>query len=335
MGIELSISYLLSTRLVEARDPEGIVAKNPSEALDGHRRRVEFSYERQFEETGNSVEGTAEDEQLKDVNDYDLSQILRRKYARVLSSYINCCQDRLLIEKERSVSSSVEEEARHGGARVREAMIEAASSAFRAGGELVRRRRSAADPVEAAELLYEVSRFWMKSTFEIEDQSHVGRLRCLEEHLNRIKSLRSTLDAAVHAYAISEAEFWLLREQVDANVSTDFEDSIPADVSLCVNGALKALANERLRTARTVCERTWMRGPSGLSYLWSLRWLRAQLALANGANDRIAAFVEHRDRMMTLEAHEKDSSIRLSREGPEAEYFTAEAEFWLAREKAR
>ena len=72
--------------------------------------------------------------------------------------------------------------------------------------------------------------------------------------------------------------------------------------------AIRALAEERLATARAVCEQDLEMFKNGRRSLspdmaqWSLRWMEDQINLEGGAADRLTAIKAHLDRMIFLEA---------------------------------
>jgi len=78
-----------------------------------------------------------------------------------------------------------------------------------------------------------------------------------------------------------------------------------------------------------------------LVYAWSVRWLHAQRDLSETKDERIAAFVDHHKRMQELTANVKllvgggNSGLLQDHEIPAAEWYLAEAELWLLKERGR
>jgi hypothetical protein len=78
-----------------------------------------------------------------------------------------------------------------------------------------------------------------------------------------------------------------------------------------------------------------------LVYLWSVRWMQAQDDLSDTKEQRIASFVDHQKRMKELLANVKTivgdgkGGILRASEVPAAEWYLAEAELWLLKERAK
>jgi hypothetical protein len=76
-----------------------------------------------------------------------------------------------------------------------------------------------------------------------------------------------------------------------------------------------------------------------LAYTWSVRWLHAQRDLSETKEARVAAFTDHVKRMKQLREQVKllvgDGSGGLldPRESPASEWYLAEAELWLLKER--
>lgn len=79
-----------------------------------------------------------------------------------------------------------------------------------------------------------------------------------------------------------------------------------------------------------------------LVHTWSVRWLHAQRNLSKTKEERIAAFVDHQKRMKEL----RDNVAKIlvaggkfapypASEGPATEWYLAEAELWLLRERGK
>lgn len=69
----------------------------------------------------------------------------------------------------------------------------------------------------------------------------------------------------------------------------------------------------------------------------SLRLLEAELAVAKSSDERLRRYVAHRDRMRLLASQFKRTPLGSVDARPDAafaEYYLAEAEYWLAREVA-
>jgi hypothetical protein len=104
---------------------------------------------------------------------------------------------------------------------------------------------------------------------------------------------------------------------------------------------LEKLLKARLDAARKAFGLTWERyrehdkSPPTIEAplsRWSKRWLEAQRALAATKADHKRALEEHRDRMMSLEAHLKDrakTAPELAADVAAAEFFRLEAEVWV------
>jgi hypothetical protein len=81
------------------------------------------------------------------------------------------------------------------------------------------------------------------------------------------------------------------------------------------------------------------------AYTWSVRWLHAQRDLSENKDERIAAFAEHHKRMKELQATfttligdgkggfltPADAAVA----GPAVEWYLAEAEMWLQKERGK
>ena len=78
-----------------------------------------------------------------------------------------------------------------------------------------------------------------------------------------------------------------------------------------------------------------------LAYIWSVRWLQAQRDLSETDDERIAAFADHDKRMKQLREAVKllvgDGSGGLlpASDAPAAEWYLAEAELWLLKEREK
>jgi hypothetical protein len=106
-------------------------------------------------------------------------------------------------------------------------------------------------------------------------------------------------------------------------------------------GVPAKFARAKLESARRTFEQLWKEGgwrQAETPYLWSRRWLEAQLQLTEGPKDRVAPFQRHLDRMKDLEQMTrglfKERLVRVT-EVYATEYYVAEAAEWLARAKAR
>lgn len=79
-------------------------------------------------------------------------------------------------------------------------------------------------------------------------------------------------------------------------------------------------------------------GSSSELYLWSRRWLEAQVDLSEAKGERIDAYRDHFERMKTLEKSTK--AFAISGQGREADavgarYFRIQAELWLEQAKVK
>jgi hypothetical protein len=78
-----------------------------------------------------------------------------------------------------------------------------------------------------------------------------------------------------------------------------------------------------------------------LAYIWSVRWMHAQRDLSRTKDERTAAFADHYKRMQQLRAAVKtlvgDGSGGLleASAAPAAEWYLAEAELWLLKERGK
>jgi hypothetical protein len=78
-----------------------------------------------------------------------------------------------------------------------------------------------------------------------------------------------------------------------------------------------------------------------LAYAWSARWLEAQRELAESKEERIAAFADHQKRMKQLLDNVKlvvgngNGGILPASDNPAAEWYLAEADLWLVRERGK
>jgi len=71
-------------------------------------------------------------------------------------------------------------------------------------------------------------------------------------------------------------------------------------------------------------------------YTWSVRWLNAQRDMSDKKDDHIAALEGHFKRMKELQEKVTDLRELLPAvETPAAAWYVAEAELWLAKEKAK
>ena len=84
-----------------------------------------------------------------------------------------------------------------------------------------------------------------------------------------------------------------------------------------------------------------IQGPTRSGHLWSARWMQSQDDLSETKEQRIAAFVDHQKRMKELLANVKTivgdgkGGILRAYEVPAAEWYLAEAELWLLKERAK
>jgi hypothetical protein len=106
--------------------------------------------------------------------------------------------------------------------------------------------------------------------------------------------------------------------------------------------SFKTLSDNRILTAKQSYDQLFdshRRGIRGLPlpesvYQWSRRWLDAEIEASGNAADQIAAYQRHLDRMKQLEERVRNMVEKAnSWHGmvASANYFRAEAEFWLAR----
>jgi hypothetical protein len=73
-----------------------------------------------------------------------------------------------------------------------------------------------------------------------------------------------------------------------------------------------------------------------LAYTWSVRWLQAQRALSQTKEERLAAYVSHQKRMRALRDTIKDlGNFVIPAEVPSGEWYLAEAELWLLKERGK
>ena len=78
-----------------------------------------------------------------------------------------------------------------------------------------------------------------------------------------------------------------------------------------------------------------------LVYTWSVRWLQAQRDLSQTKDQRTAAFVDHDNRMKQLREAVKtlvgdgNSGLLQASEAPAADWYLAEAELWLLKERGK
>lgn len=74
------------------------------------------------------------------------------------------------------------------------------------------------------------------------------------------------------------------------------------------------------------------------AYIWSIRWLNAQRDMSSGKDNQVAALEDHLTRMKALKqkVSKLPSDLLSDLKGKMAtRYYVAEAEFWLAQEKAK
>jgi hypothetical protein len=78
-----------------------------------------------------------------------------------------------------------------------------------------------------------------------------------------------------------------------------------------------------------------------IAYIWSVRWLNAQRNLSGSKDERIAAFVDHLKRTKELQEKVKtlvgdgNGGLLPASEAPAAEWYLAEAELWLLKERGK
>jgi hypothetical protein len=78
-----------------------------------------------------------------------------------------------------------------------------------------------------------------------------------------------------------------------------------------------------------------------LVYAWSVRWLHTQRDLNETIDEKMAAFVDHQKRMKELQANVRimvgsgNSGLLPDSAVPEAEWYLAEAELWLRKERGK
>ena len=127
---------------------------------------------------------------------------------------------------------------------------------------------------------------------------------------------------------------WLFALMALGPALTDVQGADPSPAAPKV----AKLMRNKLEAARTAFQKVWPDGWRDVEvpYRWSLRWLEAERELANKAEDGIAAFQAHLERMRDMERVTK--RLLQQRQIPidqasAAEFYVAEAEVWLARAK--
>jgi hypothetical protein len=82
-------------------------------------------------------------------------------------------------------------------------------------------------------------------------------------------------------------------------------------------------------------------GRPDLVYTWSVRWLHAQRDLSETKEQKMTAFVDHHKRMKELREQVKllvgngNSGLLPDSAVPESEWYLAEAELWLLKERGK
>jgi hypothetical protein len=128
--------------------------------------------------------------------------------------------------------------------------------------------------------------------------------------------------------AQSEEETRLLKTQLQA-------------AQKCHRAALKTIAVQQLGGGLVVQVMGDTVARPDLVYTWSVRWLHAQRDLSTTKEERIAAFADHVKRMKDL--HEQvvlvvgngSGGILPASERPAADWYLAEAELWLLKEREK
>jgi len=107
---------------------------------------------------------------------------------------------------------------------------------------------------------------------------------------------------------------------------------------------IQKLAEARVAAGRKAYEETTLLYREGRSrdldriYLWSKRWLDAQLDVSNAKADQEAAYEAHWKRMKQLEDlidRRMRSGVGAAIEVPQVQYYRLEAELWLARARKK
>jgi hypothetical protein len=103
--------------------------------------------------------------------------------------------------------------------------------------------------------------------------------------------------------------------------------------------ALEKLVKERLQAARQAYEAVSKQGDEEKTYVWSRRWMEAERDIAKNKAERVAALQAHFERMKKLEVlvllmETRNAAPRPERLAP-AQFYRAEADIWLAAEKAK
>jgi len=113
----------------------------------------------------------------------------------------------------------------------------------------------------------------------------------------------------------------------------------------------KALLKAKLEAAQEAYKGAWQNSgevkrsgdiillvgtPEG-AYIWSVRWLNAQLEMTDKQDDRISAMEEHINRMKDVKKRVDNMTPGLipAMNAEAAKWYLAEAEIWLAKEKAK
>src|SRR5262249_54567420 len=97
-------------------------------------------------------------------------------------------------------------------------------------------------------------------------------------------------------------------------------------------------AMEALQQTKRIDGSVFLVGKPEEVYTWSVRWLSGQQDMSDKKEDRIAALEDHLKRMKGLQLRvtkQHQGKLVSSVEPAATAWYVAEAELWLAKEKAR
>jgi hypothetical protein len=186
-----------------------------------------------------------------------------------------------------------------------------------------------------AERAHHASVRWMRRLLESAHQSPETRRQIVLDHLDRMKQIKLVAPSRSSEYFVVEAEYWSALEEAGESIEAYLEDRIMIAATMPIG--LRDIAARRLEAAKAASNEVSLLSfaPLEHTYIASIRLLNAELALSADVSRRIAALQSHVRRMELIEAAENRTQLEHINQDVEAQFFTAEAKFWLARELAK
>ncbi len=191
------------------------------------------------------------------------------------------------------------------------------------------------------EEIYTWSVRWLMAQREMSDKKE-DQVAALDEHLKRVKDLERrvkplvpeilpTAEATAAAFWVAEAEIRLAKAKATAG---DQAALLKSRLDLAKKGYGEAF--EGLEVKRPYIGPLVETARSVETYTWSIRWLNAEREMSDKKEERVTALAEHLQRMKELQKKvDALGRILTQSDVTAAAWYVAEAELWLAKEKAK